>query len=253
MTYADPALIDAREYLMDRGISGRSIGIVGDESHQSSGGYHVGNDVLAMIGKLTTDYSKRQTEKDRPGSNAAMALDIGGLSAQQLYELTAWLIAQCRAGTPDTRNIREVIGRRTPQGGVTRYDALGIQPDSGTKDHETHTHISYYRDSEGQDKTSVFRRYFEGEPPPEQAAEVEDEEQEEDTVVVTFVYALINGKGTWGMGVISGGIPKWYEAYDQGGANGLSAGTKRSAAECSAASYANTKAQFVAPAAPVKA
>lgn len=164
MTYADPALIQARNYLMSLGIPGNSIGIVGDTSHQATGGYHVGNDVLAAIGKLNTDYSKRQTDKDRPGSNAAMALDIGGLSAQALANLTAWLIAQCRAGTGDTRNIREVIGRRTPSGGVTRYDALGILPDSGSIDHETHTHISYYRDSEGGDKTSLFRRYFQPQP-----------------------------------------------------------------------------------------
>ena len=94
MSYPDPALVQARNYLIGLGIPGTSIGIVGDRSHRSSGGYHVGNDVLAMIGKLNTDYSKRQTDKDRPGSNAAMALDIGGLSGGQLSALTAWLIAQ---------------------------------------------------------------------------------------------------------------------------------------------------------------
>lgn len=163
MSYADPALIHTRNYLMGLGIPGNAIGIVGDANHTS--GYHLGNDKLAYYGRLHTDYSKRQTDRDRPGSNAAMALDVGGLSGQQLYELTAWLIAQCRAGTWDTRNIREVIGRRSPSGGVTRYDALGILPDSGSADHATHTHISYYRDSEGGDKTSLFRRYFQ--PPQE--------------------------------------------------------------------------------------
>jgi hypothetical protein len=165
MTYPDPALVIARTYLMGRGIPGNSLGIVGDTSHQASGGYHVGNDVLARIGKLDSDYSKRQTDKDRPGSNAAMALDIGGLTGPQLAALTAWLIAQCRAGTPDTRNIREVIGRRSAAGGVILYDALGIRAaDAGTPDHATHTHLSYYRDSEGGDKTSLFRRYFEPAP-----------------------------------------------------------------------------------------
>lgn len=174
MTYPDPALVDARNYLIGLGIPGNSIGIVGDQSHRATGGYHVGNDVLAMIGKLFTDYSKRQTEKDRPGSDAAMALDVGGLSARALSDLTNWLIAQCRAGTADTRNIREIIGRRTPAGGVTRYDALGILADSGSSDHETHTHISYYRDSEGTDKTAVFRRYYEPAPPPSTPHEEDD-------------------------------------------------------------------------------
>lgn len=202
MTYADPALIQARNYLMSRGIPGNSIGIVGDQSHQATGGYHVGNDVLARIGKLHTDYSKRQTEKDRPGSNAAMALDIGGLSGQQLYELTSWLIAQCRAGTADTRNIREIIGRRSPSGGVTRYDALGILPDSGSADHATHTHISYYRDSEGQDKTSLFRRYYEPASSPQEVDVDFNQNAKLDAVfnvyntVTLDTDATVNGSGT---------------------------------------------------------
>ncbi|MES2211363.1 MAG: hypothetical protein V4515_14465 [Chloroflexota bacterium] len=166
MTYADPALIEARNYLISLGIPGDAIGIVGDQSHQSTGGYHVGNDVLAQIGKLTTDYSKRQTDRDRPGSNAAMALDIGGLSGQQLYELTAWLIAQCRAGAPDARNIREVIGRESPAGGIVHYDALGIQTGEPAG-HDTHTHISYFRDSEGENKTALLRRYYQPAPTPQ--------------------------------------------------------------------------------------
>jgi hypothetical protein len=185
MTYADSALLQARNYLMSLGIPGDSIGIVGDTSHQASGGYHVGNDVLAMIGKLNSDYSKRQTERDQPGSNAAMALDVGGLSGQRLYEFTAWLIAQCRAGAWDARNVREVIGRRSPSGGVTRYDRLGIQPDSGSSDHESHTHISWFRDSEGEDKTSLLRRFFEP-PPPQSFAEEEE----------MILYHAIDDQGT---------------------------------------------------------
>lgn len=196
MTYADPALIQARNYLMSRGIPGNAIGIVGDQSHQATGGYHVGNDVLARIGKLNTDYSKRQTDKDRPGSNAAMALDIGGLSGQQLYELTRWIIAQCRAGTADTRNIREVIGRRSPAGGVTRYDALGILPDSGSADHATHTHISYYRDSEGGDKTSLFRRYYEPTSTPPETDMDFNESQKLDAVFNVYNTVTLDTDGT---------------------------------------------------------
>jgi hypothetical protein len=187
VTYADPALLAARSYLMGCGIPGDAIGVVGDQSHQSSGGYHVGNDVLSLIGKLNTDYSKRQTERDRPGSNAAMALDIGGLTADELYQLTKWLIEQVRAGAWDARNVREVIGRRSPAGGVTRFDVLGIQPDSGSSDHESHTHISYFRDSEGEDKTALFRRYFEGAPAPAPAPD------QEDTMIL---YHAIDTQGT---------------------------------------------------------
>src|ERR1041384_8254530 len=204
MTYADPALVHARAYLIGLGLDPDAIGIVGDQSHKATGGYHVGNDVLAMIGKLNTDYSKRQTEKDRPGSNAAMALDIGGLSPQRLYELTSWLIAQCRAGTPDSRNIREVIGRRSPGGGVTRYHALGILGDSGSIDHEWHTHISYYRDSEGGDKTSLFRRFFEPAPVPA-PADPEQQQGEEDAMLVVYLFAKTSAGNRWGLWIVSGG------------------------------------------------
>lgn len=246
MTYADPALVKARDYLISLGIPGNSIGIVGDRSHRSSGGYHVGNDVLAMIGKLHTDYSKRQTDKDRPGSNAAVALDVGGLSGQQLYELTAWLIAQCKAGSPDTRNIREVIGRRSPGGGVVLYDALGIRdPDSGTLDHATHTHISYYRDSEGEDKTAVFRRFYQPAVPPAKPAAGPVANNEEDNMLLTFVYAKVGGQDRWGLGVVSGGEKFWFEADTQERADAYSLTTGKSAKVVSATSYANEKAQFV--------
>lgn len=243
MTYADPALVKARNYLIGLGIPAASIGIVGDESHRSSGGYHVGNDVLAMIGKLNTDYSKRQTEKDRPGSNAAMALDVGGISAARLADFTAWLIAQCRAGTADSRNIREVIGRRSVSGGVTRYDALGIQPDSGTKDHETHTHISYYRDSEGEDKTSLFRRYFEGSK--STTATPLAANKEEDTMLITFIYATVAGKTRWGMGVVSAGEKFWFEADTQARANGYGVAAGKNATQVTGADYDAEKANFI--------
>lgn len=213
MTYADPALVTARNYLIGRGVPGNSIGIVGDESHESTGGYHVGNDVLARIGKLHTDYSKRHTTKDQPGSNAAMALDVGGMPGQWLHNFTSWVIAQCRAGTADSRNIREVIGRRSPSGGVTRYDALGILADSGSIDHETHTHISYYRDSEGQDKTSLLRRFFEGTPTTTVSGGVKN---------VTTIYHLagtgtdpVTNPGIYAMAGESPGTPaNWLETAD---------------------------------------
>lgn len=238
MTYADPALVYARTYLIGRGIPGNSIGIVGDRSHRSTGGYHVGNDVLALIGKLNSDYSKRQTAKDRPGSNAAMALDIGGLSGQKLYELTSWIIAQCRAGTADTRNIREVIGRRNPSGGVTRYDALGILGDAGTVDHETHTHISYYRDSEGEDKTSLFRRYYE--------PSIIISGSTKRKVPTMFFYAGTAEGDRWA--VVSGG--SWFEFKTQEDADNVSNalgdkdGVARSAELCSPESYNRLKAEF---------
>jgi hypothetical protein len=244
MSYPDPALTQARSYLISRGIPGGSIGIVGDQSHQSTGGYHVGNDVLARIGKLHSDYSKRHTDRDRPGSNAAMALDIGGLSGRQLYDLTSWLIAQCRAGAWDTRNIREVIGRRSPSGGVTRYDALGILPDSASGSHESHTHVSYYRDSEGEDKTSLFRRYFEPFLPSAPLPDPTEEEDIDMKPLVVFTAAVADLPARWGMGVVSGGERMWFETLDQDQGTAYASSQGVNASTLSQSSFAETRHQF---------
>lgn len=186
MTYADPALIQARNYLMSLGIPGNSIGIVGDQSHQSSGGYHVGNDVLAAIGKLNTDYSKRQSARDRPGSNAAMALDVGGLTDANLWALSQFLVAQFLAGAPDTLDIREIIYWHAPSNTIKRVDRLGLYF-SGDSSHRTHTHLSYFRDSEGRDKTSLFRRCYEPAPAPTPSKEDDD---------MATLYHVIDDNGT---------------------------------------------------------
>jgi hypothetical protein len=73
-----------------------------------------------------------------------------------------WIVGQCKAGAPDTRDIREVI--YSPDGvTVKRWDRLGKRS-SGDDSHRDHTHISYHRDAEGRDKVSLFKRFFEGTP-----------------------------------------------------------------------------------------
>lgn len=160
MTYAPACVKGARTYLMSRGVPGASLGIVGDSDHKASGGYHCGNDWLADVGRLWSDYSKRQSWRDRPGTNAAMALDIGGLSDDALWALSSWIVAQCQANAPWTRDIREVIYWHRPTNTIRRWDRLGLAS-GGSWSHRTHTHISYHRDSEGCDKTELFRRYYE--------------------------------------------------------------------------------------------
>lgn len=194
MTYAPACVRGARNYLISRGIPGESLGIVGDQSHQSSGGYHVGNDVLALIGKLNTDYSKRESSRDRPGSDAAMALDIGGLSDSELWAISSWIVGQCQAGAPWTQDIREVIYWHMPSNTIRRWDRLGIRT-SGDWSHRTHTHLSYHRDSEGRDKTELFRRYYE---PllfvvPESTPAPEIEEDEDMKGIVVF-HSAVTGR-----------------------------------------------------------
>lgn len=160
MTYNPDDLVAIRRYLLSTldthvGISAAAdldpdeVGIAGDPAHASTGGYHEGNDDLARVGRLTSDYSKRESPRDRPGTNAASALDIGEFvhGPLTLRSLTLRLVAACEAGDPRTRDVREVI--YSPDGvNVKRWDRLGIRT-TGDDSHLWHSHLSFFRDSEG--------------------------------------------------------------------------------------------------------
>lgn len=162
MTFAPPTLLAARAFLkgQDPDLSDDEVGIVGGPSHVLQGtSYHLGRDDLKME---KNPYSAR-TARDKAGlSNAASALDIDD-DLDELRELSKWLVRQCQAGAPDALDIREII--YSPDGLlVLRWDRERGQaslpiPDSDTS-HRTHTHISYYRDSEFRDKTGVFQRFY---------------------------------------------------------------------------------------------
>lgn len=150
MTYAPTDLMEVRRELMAvTGLSGDAVGIVGDPAHAATGGYHEGNDDLARVGRLTTDYSKKHSARDRPGSNAASALDVGD-GWKRGVGLRTWslaLVAAMTANERGTLDIREII--YTPDGKtVKRLDREG-KSTTGDKSHLWHTHISFYRDSEG--------------------------------------------------------------------------------------------------------
>jgi len=155
VTYAPTDLLDIRRWLLvTLDLAADAIGIVGDPDHVATGGYHEGNDDLNRVGRLLSDYSKRESSRDRPGSNAASAIDIGYFehrrpdgSVVTLRSLSVALVERCKAGDPRCADIREVI--YSPDGKrVLRWDRLGIR-ESGDSSHLTHTHISLFRDSEG--------------------------------------------------------------------------------------------------------
>ena len=164
MTFAPPTLLAWRRYLKshDADLSDAELGIVGGPSHITRGtSYHLGKDQLIM----SKDPYSARTARDRAGlSNAASAGDIDD-DLDELRKLSVWLVGECRANTEDTRDIREII--YSPDGtAVLRWDReRGINsqpiPDSDLS-HRTHTHVSWYRDSEFRDKTGVFKRFFEG-------------------------------------------------------------------------------------------
>jgi len=165
MTFAPPTLLAARRLLLDHldihdvgswpaDLDPAEVGIVGDTAHVATGtSYHLGKDQLRW-----SDAYSRRTARDIAGlSNAAAAVDVGQFSiitARGTFthrSLAVWMVAQCRANVPGTRDIREVI--YSPDGvNVLHYDReLGVAsvPHSHTPDsHRWHDHFSCYRDAE---------------------------------------------------------------------------------------------------------
>lgn len=154
MSFAPKTLLALRAYLKtETGLADNELGIVGDTAHRY--GYHLGEDRLP-----TGDYSAR-TARDIAGlSDAASATDVGMFP--RLPALTAYLVALGRAG--ELPDVRELIGPGA-DGRAYRWDSLSgwkPQPRDVGDPHEWHLHISWYRDSEGRDKTAAFRAFFDG-------------------------------------------------------------------------------------------
>lgn len=163
MTFAPGSILAARALVHQvlPEIPADALGIVGNTAHAQTGSsYHLGKSQLRP-----DSYSIIESSRDRNGlSEAASAFDFGMWSrtvngkAHNLRTYSVWLVAQCKANTPDTRDLREVI--YSPDGKIVkRWDRLGIRT-TGDDSHLEHTHHSWFRDSENRDKTAIFRRYF---------------------------------------------------------------------------------------------
>ena len=158
MSYPPNRLLELRDYLKPQtGLSDNEIGIVGDVNH--NGGYHCGWDRRRIVNGVLKDYSWTESTRDSGHkTDAASAIDIGMFA--RLVELSLWLVDECKAGAPDTADIRSII--YSPDGQVVkRWDRLGLHV-GGDSSHTSHTHVSFHRDAEDRDKTAVFRRFFEG-------------------------------------------------------------------------------------------
>jgi hypothetical protein len=158
MTFAPQTLLELAAYWKREG--GVFLGIVGDTAHQDKGvSYHLGKDQL-----IPGAYSA-QTFRDRRGlTNAASAIDLGKLDGSyvQLRAFSDWLARRCVKGDAGTLDVREVI--YSPDGKRVLGFKDGIDfliPDYGDASHLTHTHISFYRDSEFRAKVPLFKPYFE--------------------------------------------------------------------------------------------
>lgn len=160
MTYAPPTITALARLWTAKG--GVNLGIVGDTRHQRKGrSYHLGKS------QLTPDAYSRQTARDRAGlSEAASALDIGRLNGSlvHLRTFSRWFVERCRQNAPGTSDVREFI--YSPDGKtVLRWDReRGVKsaPRAGEADnsHLSHSHISFYRDSERRSKVGLFSPYY---------------------------------------------------------------------------------------------
>ena len=163
MTNAPADLLGLRSTVM--GLTGlrdpASVGIVGDAAHASSGGYHEGKTDLINAGVWYTDYSVRLT-RDRNGcTESASAMDIG--YAWPLGGNAAWLrfnnllVADLHANRAELAPIR--AANYTPDGSTRlrtdRESGWSVVSSSDTVD--VHTHIEWYRDTEGNRQACLDR------------------------------------------------------------------------------------------------
>jgi hypothetical protein len=140
---------------------GVNLGVIGDTGHVAKGvSYHLGK------AELTADAYSIQNARDKAGlTNAASAIDLGKLSGSlaNLRVFSAWLVARCLADPAVRHDVREII--YSPEGKtVQRYSGVDNKihtgPGNGDLTHRTHTHISFFRDSEKRDKVFLFQPFF---------------------------------------------------------------------------------------------
>jgi len=140
---------------------GVNLGVIGDTGHVAKGvSYHLGK------AELTADAYSIQNARDKAGlTNAASAIDLGKLNGSlvNLRAFSAWLVARCLADPAARHDVREII--YSPEGTtVQRYSGIDNKihtgPGNGDLTHRTHTHISFFRDSEQRDKVFLFQPFF---------------------------------------------------------------------------------------------
>lgn len=164
MSVAPATLVALGQYWKAK--NGILLGIVGNTAHTK--GYHLGKDRIydgTGPGVGDADYSV-QLARDKAGlTNAAAAIDLGRLNGSygQLRKFSRWLVEQCIRKAPGYEDVREVI--YSPDGTlVIRWSGedrkFHVGPGNGDSSHRTHTHISYYRDSQKRDKLALFVPYF---------------------------------------------------------------------------------------------
>jgi len=148
---------------VDADLDPAEAGIVGDTSHAEGGdSYHLGKDQIRTSGHR---YSVDESPRDKRGLDGyASAMDVGYFKVTtprgtfSLRDYSTWLVGLCRAGDPDTKDLREVI--YSPDGKVVkRWDREGDRS-TGDTSHLYHTHLSEYRDADGHRMIRLATRWL---------------------------------------------------------------------------------------------
>jgi hypothetical protein len=162
MTTSPENLLKVRRLFQEKtGLPAISLGI--QHYNPEGGGYHEGDDLLSAGGRLTTDYSKRESPRDRVRSNEASAIDIGdfrvklrdGIIITEL-DLHRWIERNWES--KDALWMREYIYSRD-KWKVLRLDRLRKRV-SGNNSHRTHSHCSKFRDVKDDSPYRFFKRFW---------------------------------------------------------------------------------------------
>lgn len=162
MTTSPENLLHVR-YLFQRktGLPAISLGI--QHYRPQGGGYHEGNDLLAQGGRKDSDYSKRESSRDRPGSNEASAIDIGDFrvklgNGRVVTEIDLHRFVERNWNAPDAQWMREYIYSLDKKK-VLRLDRHNKRK-SGDNSHRTHSHVSKYREVKDNSPLRFFTRFW---------------------------------------------------------------------------------------------
>lgn len=161
MTNAPADLLGLRSTLQQlTGLSAVDVGIVGDAAHARSGGYHIGRSGLVAAGVWSTDYSVRLARDRNGATESASAMDVGAGWKQGRATWLRWnqLLANAlRADEPALASVRAI--NYSPDGTTKwRLDREFGWKTASTSDTVTiHTHIEWYRDTEGRRGDSLAR------------------------------------------------------------------------------------------------
>lgn len=157
MSSAPKEGLDARDLLLKH-FPGTEVGIVAGDGSRGTDSYHCGSDWLPS----GASYSRYESSRDNRPDVYASAMDFGSFNrnGKNLRQFSLWLVEHCKARTPWTLNIREVI--YSPDGiRVLRWDRMGIRS-SGDDSHLTHTHVSYFRDSHCGGALAMVKAFVDG-------------------------------------------------------------------------------------------